>query len=189
MARPTVPVGTKVFGKIQGTLRGADSWAKQVPAKHWSTQPDANTPAWGAQLGSQVGKMVEAKIAEQVRDAVPEYLETAEFGLSSHNGRLMERLRVYNSEASVFSEVDLFAQLLKSIQEAKLHSHEPEAQAFLGAAMAGLRQCVDAVQSNEPPQHAHNNIPISNAQRSAAFVDEESLAQDDNPFANLGKFQ
>lgn len=189
MARATVPIGTRVFGKIQGQLRGTEAWAKQTPSKHWSTQEKRDEPAWSHQLGSQVGKMVEAKIAEQVRDAVPEYLATAEFGLSVVDGKMLQRLRVHNSEASVFSEVDVFAQLQQGIQEAKLHSHEENAQAYLGAAMAGLRRCIDLIQANIPPQKAHNNIPMSPADTSVSFADEDNLAQEDNPFSNLGKFQ
>ena len=160
MARSAV--GQIVFAKTKGVVDNLKAWMSQNAGKHWSTADE---------FGSRLGKVVEEQIAKEVRQAIADYMADSEYGLSVKDGRVLQRLRLYNSEASLITEVDLFKEILTGIGEAKQHIDKPESQEYLAAVANGLRQCISEIQRNSVPEPK----PA-----------EPEFAVEDNPFVENG---
>lgn len=138
-----VPVGTKVFGKSKGQLTNLNTWDKHDHGPHWTT---ANSS--GHSIGVRIGQIIDNTIAKEAKEAVKDYAAEAEFGLSVVDGKVYERLRLYNSAASITTQVDLVEQILTTVRDAKKAIHEPANQQMLASLGAGIGKIIHELKRN-----------------------------------------
>lgn len=180
MARTPAPkskaaVGIRAYGKTKGELINYNSWLKQDYAKHWTTKSEKT----GESFGETLGKIADGRIAKEAAQAVSDYMADSEFAQSVQDGKIMQRLRVYNTEASIITQTDVFGQMMISIREAKASIHDPQSQAFLAAVDAGARRVLQEIQRNS------TRPPVEEDLSDASHDDSDTSGFDINALENF----